>query len=154
MGTVGCQVSTIAGNGTVTFANRYSLRGWSHNNIDKAYSYNDSKIFQKFVQEVNSQDRFNKANGTINAVLIIGYHDIINNNTRDADANLFAQEMKYLHDNGFKVLLLNQLGYDTKHNAFYLKNSADDDNTAATTTTTALRAPTITTALEKSTSVN
>jgi hypothetical protein len=61
--------------------------------------------------------------------------------------------MKYLHDNGFKVLLLNQLGYDTKHNAFYLKNSADDDNTAATTNT-ALRASTITTALEKSTSVN
>ena len=67
--------------------------------------------------------------------------------------SLFAQEMQYLHDNGFKVLLLSQLGYDTKHNAFYLKNSAGDD-TAAATTNTALRAPTITTALEKSTQAN
>ena len=113
---------TYFNNGTLTFANRYSLREWSHNSIDKAYSYNDSKIFQKFV-EVNSQDRFNKGNGTINVVHIIGYHDIINNNTRDStDANLFAQEMKYLHDNGFRVLTLNQLGYDINRNVIYLNN--------------------------------
>ena len=30
--------------------------------------------------------------------------------------DLFAQEMKYLHDNGFKVLLLNQLGFDPTNN--------------------------------------
>ena len=114
---------TYFNNSTLTFANRYSLREWSHNNIDKAYSYNDSKIFQKFVQEVNSQDRYNKGNGTINAVPIIGYHDIINNNTRDStDANLFAQEMKYLHDNGFRVLTLNQLGYDINRNLIYINN--------------------------------
>jgi hypothetical protein len=28
--------------------------------------------------------------------------------------------MKYLHDNGFKVLNLKQIGYDTKTNTFYL----------------------------------
>ncbi|MFZ0897358.1 MAG: hypothetical protein WAZ77_22875, partial [Candidatus Nitrosopolaris sp.] len=36
--------------------------------------------------------------------------------------DLFAQEMKYLHDNGFRVLLLNQLGYDPTNNVFYLNN--------------------------------
>ena len=114
---------TYFDNGTLTFANRYSIREWSHNNIDKAYSYNNTKIFQRFVQEVNSQNRFNKENGTINAVPVIGYHDIVNNKTRDStDVNLFVQEMKYLHDNGFRVLTLNQLGYDTNRNVIYINN--------------------------------
>jgi hypothetical protein len=36
--------------------------------------------------------------------------------------DLFAQQMKYLYDNGFKVLLLNQFGFDPTNNVFYLKN--------------------------------
>ena len=28
--------------------------------------------------------------------------------------------MKYLHDNGFKVLVLNQLAYDPNNNIFYI----------------------------------
>jgi len=114
---------TYFDNGTLTFANRYSIREWSHNNIDKAYSYNNTKIFQRFVQEVNSQNLFNKENGTINAVPVIGYHDIVSNKTRDStDVNLFIQEMKYLHDNGFRVLTLDQLGYDTNRNVIYINN--------------------------------
>jgi hypothetical protein len=35
---------------------------------------------------------------------------------------LFDQEMKYLHDNGFKVLLLNQLGFNPNNNVLYLKD--------------------------------
>jgi hypothetical protein len=35
--------------------------------------------------------------------------------------DLFAQQMKYLHDNGFRVLLLNQLGYDPNNNVFDIK---------------------------------
>jgi len=34
---------------------------------------------------------------------------------------LFTQEMKYLRDNGFRVLLLNQLGYDPNNNTFYIE---------------------------------
>ena len=78
------------------------------------YSYNDTQIFDKFIQLVNSQANFNK-NGIINAVPIIGYHDIDNNKTiTSTDVNLFAAEMKYLHDNGFKVLTMSDLGYDEK----------------------------------------
>jgi len=29
--------------------------------------------------------------------------------------------MKYLHDNGFRVLSMANLGYDTKSNTFYMK---------------------------------
>jgi len=115
---------TYFDNGTLTFVNRYSAREWSHNNIDRANAFNDSKIFDTFVNEVNSQERYNKINGPILAVPIIGYHSIDNNKTRDStDVSLFAQEMKYLHDNGFKVLTMNELGYDTKNNVLYVKAS-------------------------------
>jgi hypothetical protein len=32
--------------------------------------------------------------------------------------DLFAQQMKYLHDNGFRVLLLNQLRHDPNNHVF------------------------------------
>ena len=52
------------------------------------------------------------------------YHSIDNNKTRDStDITLFDREMKYLHDNGFKVLTVNDLGYDTKSNFLYIKPS-------------------------------
>jgi hypothetical protein len=35
---------------------------------------------------------------------------------------LFDQEMQYLHDNGFKVLLFNQFGFNPTNNVLYLKN--------------------------------
>jgi len=75
--------------------------------------------FDKFVELVNSQLTFNK-NGIINAVPIIGYHDIDNNKTiTSTDVNLFDAEMKYLY--GFKVLLMSDLGYDEKNNYLYIK---------------------------------
>jgi len=40
--------------------------------------------------------------------------------------DLFTQEMKYLYDNGFKVFLLNQLGYDPNSNVFYRKRYVDN----------------------------
>jgi len=115
---------TYFSNGTLTFVNRYSLREWSHNNIDKANSYNDSKIFNIFVNDVNSQEKYNKLNGSVLAVPIVAYHSIDNNKTSDStDIGLFAQEMKYLHDKGFRVLTVNDLGYDTKNNVLYIKSS-------------------------------
>ncbi len=82
-------------NGTLTFVNRYSLREWSHNNIDNVL-----------------------------AVPIVAYHSIDNNKTSDStDIGLFAQEMKYLHENGFRVLTVNDLGYDSKNNVLYIISS-------------------------------
>jgi hypothetical protein len=56
---------TYFSNGTLNFVNRYSLREWSHNNIDQANSHDDLKTFEMFVQEVNIQDKYNKVNGPI-----------------------------------------------------------------------------------------
>jgi biotin operon repressor len=115
---------TYFSNGTLTFVNRYSLREWSHNDIDQANSHSDSKTFEVFVHEVNIQDKYNKVNGPILAVPIVAYHRIDNEKTPDStDVTLFDREMKYLHDNGFKVLTVNDLGYDTKNNFLYIKPS-------------------------------
>jgi hypothetical protein len=115
---------TFFSNGTLTDVNRYSLREWSHNNIDQANSHNDPKTFKMFIDEVNIQDKYNKVNGPILAVPIVAYHMIDNNKTPySTDITLFDREMKYLHDNGFKVLTVNDLGYDTKNNFLYIKPS-------------------------------
>ena len=97
-------VNTFSNDGSLQFINRYSIKEWSHNSADASYRHNDTKIFDKFVIIVNSQAKFNK-NGKINAIPLVAYHTIddsvtLNNN----DINLFAKEMKYLHDNGFRVI--------------------------------------------------
>jgi hypothetical protein len=39
---------------------------------------------------------------------------------------MFAKEMKYLHDNGFKVLALSQLGGNPRNDVFYYFNTPYD----------------------------
>jgi hypothetical protein len=57
------------------------------------------------------------------AVPIIGYHSVDINRTRDStDVSLFAKEMKYLHDNGFKVLTVRDLGYDKQNQVLYIRS--------------------------------
>ena len=75
---------TYFDNGTLTFVNRYSIREWSQNAVDNALSFNDSKVFEKFVQIINNQMNYNK-NGVITGVPIIAYHGIDNNKTRSKD---------------------------------------------------------------------
>jgi hypothetical protein len=63
------------------------------------------------MQEVNSGINFNNKKGTVHAIPIIAYHIIDNSlNPSSTDINLFATEMKYLHDNNFKVLPMSDLG--------------------------------------------
>ena len=89
---------TYFDNGTLTFANRYSIREWSHTNIDKKLLFDNNKIFDAFVREVNvlpakfnsNSSNNNIINGTatttLKAVPIISYHSIenINNMTNSS----------------------------------------------------------------------
>ena len=84
-------------------------------------------MLQVFIADVNSQLKFNQG-GIIRAIPIVIYHNFVtypdvsfSKDAADTTINLFDQEMKYLHDNGFKVLTFNDLGYDDKNNIFYLK---------------------------------
>jgi peptidoglycan/xylan/chitin deacetylase (PgdA/CDA1 family) len=112
---------TFDDNGKLTYANRYVVREWSHNANDEGNLYNDSKIFQIFVEEVNSQKIYNK-NGKIDAIPILAYHSIDNQKRRGStDINEFAEEMKYLNSTGFRVISISDLGYDQNTKYLYLK---------------------------------
>jgi peptidoglycan/xylan/chitin deacetylase (PgdA/CDA1 family) len=112
---------TYFDDGTLTYANRYSIKEWSHSNADKEYFGNNQIIFEEFVKAVNSQDEFN-GDGTIRAIPIIAYHDLDHNMTPDSTSvNLFDAEMKYLYDNGFKVLTMADLGYDQSTHQLYIE---------------------------------
>jgi peptidoglycan/xylan/chitin deacetylase (PgdA/CDA1 family) len=132
---------TYSDNGKrLTFDNRYSIKSWTHRHIDGTYSseegvcigichsYNNAQMLQRFITDVNSQLQYNK-NGVINAIPVVIYHNLVtyadvslSKDAADTTVDLFDPEMKYLHDNGFKVVSLNQLGYDTMNNVLYLKN--------------------------------
>ena len=108
--------------GRLNYANRYSIREQSHNAWDRNYLHNDQIIFQKFVQEVNSGINFNNKKGIVDAIPIVAYHIIDNSlDPSSTDINLFASEMKYLHDNGFKVIPMSDLGYDQTTNMMYIR---------------------------------
>jgi peptidoglycan/xylan/chitin deacetylase (PgdA/CDA1 family) len=119
---------TYLPNGKLTFANRYDIRSDSFFHTSSSRNYGPQEMFQRFIQQVNSQIPYNNNNGKINAIPIITYHQLTynmrdyNNAATTITVPLFDQEMKYLHDNGFKVLLLNQFGFDPINNIFYLKN--------------------------------
>jgi peptidoglycan/xylan/chitin deacetylase (PgdA/CDA1 family) len=126
--------STSFSDGTLSPANRYSVNSWAHKHIDEGCStngndasssssdsdtckkfrheYDNTQMFEKFITAVNSQDDYNK-DGIVRAIPIIVYHIIVNypdlsdsNRPIDTTLNLFDAEMKYLYDNGFKVITM------------------------------------------------
>jgi hypothetical protein len=106
---------------------KYSIVGWSHDSERKSNVYNDQQMFERFVEVVNSQTKYN-TNG-VNAVPILIWHKIDNTNEEySTSTTLFNAEMKYLHDNGFTVLTMADLVYDD--GGKYLKISGSNDDSA------------------------
>jgi hypothetical protein len=66
---------TYDDNGDLTFVNKYSIRTWSHDAFKKDNSYDNSEMFEKFVEVVNSQTKYNK-DGKITSIPIVKYHKI------------------------------------------------------------------------------
>jgi hypothetical protein len=108
--------------GDLTYANRYSIQGWSHDLSRQVNSYDDPALFDRFIQVVNSQSEYNK-NGIIKAIPIIIYHRAGDSGVADynTDLDLFEKEMKYLHDGHFTVLTMADLAYNKKSNYLYIK---------------------------------
>ncbi len=115
----------------LNLTDRYSLPVWTDYQAEAMYRDNSTKIFDIFVEAINSQTQFN-TNGTINALPIVVYHNVdykgdnsnISPDWVDStiDVNLFDAEMKYLHDNGFQVFTMSDLGYNQTSNKVYIKN--------------------------------
>ncbi len=113
---------TYTSDGKLTYANRYLIRSLSFDVNEINDAFDNATIYSDFVKLVNSQNSYNQ-NGKINAVPLITFHNVAmtTNHRYYTNAGLFDQLMKYIHDNGFRVLTLKQIGYNTQSNTFYLK---------------------------------
>ena len=132
---------TFTDNGTPTYANKYSIRNWSHDFEIVENSYSDSQALQRFIEVVNGQLKYNK-NGTINAIPIIMYHDIGGEKNSVTDIDLFQKEMKYLHDHKFNVITISDLAYNEKDNYLYVKDLIPEKELAVENVTTPAIEPT------------
>jgi peptidoglycan/xylan/chitin deacetylase (PgdA/CDA1 family) len=115
---------TYTNDGKLTYANRYAIRSLSFDIIELKDAFDNATLFSDFVKTVNSQNSYNHG-GKINAVPLITLHNVAptTNHPYYTNAGLFDTFMKYLHDNGFKVLTLKQIGFNTPTNTFYLKSA-------------------------------
>jgi peptidoglycan/xylan/chitin deacetylase (PgdA/CDA1 family) len=123
--------NTYSNNGSLAFANRYSLRTWNHNDYDRKYEHNATKILPEFIAEIQGQAKYNNT-GVIDAIPILVYHNIdhVKNspgndyiNGSATDVELFDAEMKYLYDSNVKVLTMADLAYNKTSNQLYVKSN-------------------------------
>lgn len=118
--------------GSPSRTNKYSIREWSHDREHTSLNKKNPQLlphgpemselmFNQFVRIVEAQNQYNSKAGKIVAFPIIGYHQISNTSSYDTSIELFDREMKYLYDNGYKVLKLTDLGYNDTNHYFYIK---------------------------------
>jgi hypothetical protein len=111
---------------------KYAIREWSHDRYHSEVNNNfpylqphgkeiSNMLFSEFVNLVETQKLYNERAGKIVAIPIVGYHGIDKYSPYDTSEELFDREMRYLYDNGYKVLRLTDLGYDQNENRFYIK---------------------------------
>jgi hypothetical protein len=84
-------------------------------------------MLDRFISAITSQVKYDD-NGTVKAILIIIYHTKVpycdvsyGSGSVDTTANLFAKEIQYLHNNGYKVLTMRYLNYDESIDYLYIK---------------------------------
>ncbi len=116
--------ATYTPSGKLQYANQYAVRMNSIDNLEVGYNYNDSAVYNVFVNWMNTQTQYN-VNGALVAIPVVTLHDIVSPTTPSywlhTNQVLFSRIVNYLHDNGFTVLTLKDLGYDTSTNTMYVK---------------------------------
>ena len=133
---------TYTDSNDLTYANRYTVRAWSQDATRIEDSASDNMMADKFIRIVDSQIKYNNA-GTIKAIPIIIYHRVGDSgDIYNTDIKLFNAQMKYLHDNGYKVLTMADLAYDNKSNYLYVKDLKSETEQPFKTVTTTTIAPT------------
>ena len=86
---------------------RYTIVGWSHDAEKKEYFYSESEMLLKFKEYVTE---YNTRDGKNSHMPIIIYHKIGDiEDTHSTSVDLFESEMNYLHENGFKVITMDQV---------------------------------------------
>lgn len=109
-----CEI--LNGDGTYNRDNRYTMMQWSHDTYS-AGGRTEQEILAGFITAVNTGD---VDSGGISKIPIITYHQI-DAGGASPSASLFASEMKYLRDNGFITLGMDDIAYDPVAKKFRLK---------------------------------
>ena len=90
--------------------------------IGKCQRYSNSQMFDRSKEVVDSQDHFNKDG--IREIAFVPIDDIGESVIlTDTSLNLFEEEMKYLHENDFKVITMKDLVYIQNTNTLSINGS-------------------------------
>ena len=106
--------------------------GWTHDSERHQNGYDDPQMLERFIEIVEGQSKYNNER-KMGAIPIIIWHNVEDNTIIDAHTTtttkLFEAEIKYLHDNGFTVLTMDDLIYDERTNSLKIKEGINNSNT-------------------------
>jgi hypothetical protein len=114
----GGNCETTNADGTYNKKNRYTMAQWSHDNFIRNGNMTEQQMLDGFAKTVNLGEV--DADGGIVKMPIIVYHRI-NEGETSPSASLFAAEMQYLRDNGFRTIGMDDIIYDQQENKFRLR---------------------------------
>lgn len=120
-----CRVTTD--NGTVKYEHRYQMHTSSHNEFDKLLKHNTTEILAQFKEFLKKNIKFND-DGSISALPILAYHNVAHlNQTQPQWYNsttlpeTLEAEIKYMHDNGIRMLSMADLEFNNTTQKFNIK---------------------------------
>ena len=114
----GGNCETTNADGTYNKNNRYTMEQWSHDAFIRNDNMTERQLLDGFVQAVNLGEV--DVDGAIAEIPIIMYHRI-NEGGTSPSAPLFASEMKYLRDKGFRTIGMDDITYDPQEKKFKLR---------------------------------
>jgi hypothetical protein len=104
-----CEITNA--DGTYNENNRYTMEQWSHDSYSRNGTMTEKEVLDGFVKVANLGGI--DMDGNIVKIPIIMYHRI-NEGGTSPSASLFAAEMKYLRDNGFRTIGMDDITYDAQ----------------------------------------
>lgn len=113
----GGNCETTNAGGTYNNSNKYTMAQWSHDTYSNVSGRTEQEILEGFVKTVNLEV---DADGGIVEIPIITYHRI-NEGGTSPSTSLFAAEMQYLRDNGFRTIGMDDITYDQQAKRFRLR---------------------------------
>lgn len=102
--------------GSFNVKSRYAMSQWSHDSYSQTHD-TDNEIYQGFVQAVNTGQV--DTQGNLVKVPIIVYHRV-GEGGDSVSQSLLDREMKYLKNNGFTILTMDDIEYNPTTNRFQL----------------------------------
>lgn len=105
------------------FANRYNLPAFDVNSLARGSNQDINKTYSAFIHAVDTNQIYNGSDA-LSGVPILVYHNLAENIGGKTGYSLLSQvfgmQMKYLHDNGYRVISMRDLAYDNTADRFVL----------------------------------